>query len=426
MEDLKNKINSTSVEILCIGSELLLGNILNSNAKWIAEELASLGLPHYQQTVVGDNINRIKYAILQASKRSRILIITGGLGPTYDDLTHEAIGATFNTPLKENKELSKSLKQKIKGNSNSAISSIRKQSSIPIGAKVITNNTGTAPGIIWTPIVNFTILTFPGVPSELKDMWHQDGMNWFKKKSFNKGIIKSKILHFTGISETSLSERIKHLMHKENPTIAPYASLGEVKLRVTAKAENNHTANKLIDPIEKEIISFTKDNYFGHGNDSLASVVINLLRKRGETLALAESCTGGGIGNAISQISGCSDVFLGGIISYNNFIKERLLGVPKNLLLEYGAVSNEVVQSMSHGAKKRFNADWVIAVSGIAGPTGGSIEKPIGLVHFSVTGPDIEVCSKELFGKHKSRNAIQKLSVLKGLDLLRLLLLKTS
>tara|TARA_Y100001968_G_C19446730_1_gene765806 strand:- start:3741 stop:5021 length:1281 start_codon:yes stop_codon:yes gene_type:complete len=426
MEQISKSKKECSVEILCIGTELLLGNIINTNAQWISEELSSFGMAHYRQTVVGDNLKRIKKSVLEASNRSRILITTGGLGPTPDDLTHEAISAAFNSHLLENQEIIKVFREKIKNNTKSSHKSILKQALIPSGANIIPNSIGTAAGIIWTPIKDFTILTFPGVPEELKSMWSETGKELIKSISLNKKVFRSKTLHFTNIGEYKLSEKVTHLLKNKNPTVAPYASLGHVKLRITAQAKNEDEAEKIINPIEKEIIKLTKDNLFGYENDSLASVVINLLRKRKETLAVAESCTGGGIGSAISNVSGCSDVFLGGVISYSDLIKQQILGVPKELLDKYGAVSAPVAKAMAEGSIKRFKADWVIAVSGIAGPAGGSPKKPIGLVHFAIAGPDFTHLKKELFGSYRERNAIQKLSVLKGLDLLRLLLLKKS
>ena len=414
------------VEILCIGTELLLGNILNSNACWIAEQLAVLGLSHYYQTVVGDNPDRIKQVVLQARKRSRILITTGGLGPTLDDLTTETIAETFNTPLEEREEAWLDIQNKTRSRNIRSVLSNRKQALLPVDAMLIPNPSGTAPGMIWRAEKDFTILTFPGVPSELKNMWTQTASTWLRENGGSRETLVSRNLKISGVAESILAEELEDLLKSSNPTIAPYASLGEVKLRITAKASNVAQAKKLLAPIEEQLRSRTGLKCYGSDDDTLSSIVLELLRQRGETLGVAESCTGGGIGAALSAIPGASDVFIGGIISYSNSIKNKLLEVPSAILNEYGSVSDQVVQAMAKGARKKLGSDWAIAISGIAGPSGGSKEKPVGCVHIAVAGPKICETSFKNFGAHISRTAIQKLSVLRGLDQLRILLLTSS
>ena len=411
------------VEILCIGTELLLGNILNSNARWIAKELAALGLPHYYQAVVGDNPDRIKQVIQQAKKRSRILITTGGLGPTPDDLTTETIAATFNSPLEENKEAWLDIKTKTHSKDGYSALSNRKQALLPVGAQIIPNPSGTAPGMIWQPKKHFTILTFPGVPTELKIMWNQTAVSWLRKHGGSKETFISRNLKFSGVSESILAEELEDLLQSNNPTIAPYASLGEVKLRITASGSSIEDANKLLDPLEQKLRFRTGLKCYGSDDDTLSSIVLELLRQRGETLAVAESCTGGGLGAALSQIPGASDVFIGGIISYSNSIKTKFLDVPSEMLNQFGAVSDQVVQAMATGARKKLGSDWAIAVSGIAGPGGGSEAKPVGCVHIAIVGPNICETNSKNFGAHMGRTGIQKLSALWGLDQLRILLL---
>ncbi len=424
-----NLINTNSgnaVEILCIGTELLLGNILNSNAKWLAEELASLGLCHYRQTVVGDNSSRLKEILLEASKRTQILITTGGLGPTPDDLTTETIASAFNSPLQERKEIWESIQKKSSPERYSSSQNNRKQASLPLGAEVIPNPSGTAPGMIWSPKPKFTIITFPGVPSEMKRMWHQTAAPWLKKNGGSESHFSSRTLRFTNIAESTLAQEIDDLLQNTNPTVAPYASIGEVKLRITAKAKTIEEAKRLITPVENEIRARTGIRCFGSDEESLASVVIKLLKERGETLAVAESCTGGGIGAAITAIPGSSEVFRGGVIAYENCVKQDLLDVSESLLNQYGAVSQQVVEAMANGILKKIPADWSIAVSGIAGPDGSSTSKPVGLVQFCIAGPSGVSSGPELFSPHRGRLGIQKLSVLKGLDKLRLFLLNKS
>ena len=410
-------------EIICIGSELLLGNIINSNARWLAEELAYLGIPHFRQTVIGDNFIRLSEAVKEASKRSKVLITTGGLGPTIDDITTSTIAKVFNKDLEEQKDLIVDIQRKIGFNKSISLGSIKKQASIPKGAQLIPNRSGIAPGMIWEPIPGFSILTFPGVPSELKEMWSESAIPWLINKKISNEIIHSKTLNFAGINESKLAETFPKLINSKNPTVAPYASLGEVKLRITAKGKSLEEANQLIQPVEKKLLTTMGKKCYGSNNETLASIVLEILRKNNETLALAESCTGGGLSAALTAIPGSSDVFLGGIVAYSNLAKQELLGVSKQIISKNGAVSSEVVEAMAEGVKKRFKATWTIATSGIAGPTGGEKEKPIGLVHFCVSGPNGIKSGHETFGSYRNRKDIQKLSILKALDRLRLILL---
>ncbi len=412
--------NHLGAEILCIGSEILLGNIVNTNSQWIAEQLAILGIPHFIQTVVGDNPDRLRQAILEASNRSTILITTGGLGPTPDDITTKIIADTFNTPMEQRNDILIDLKNKLKNQDIKLSESQKKQSRVPKGAKIINNYSGTAPGIIWSPKDNFTILSFPGVPSELKEMWTKEAALWLINNNFSNKVISSKILHFAGISESLLADKIPHLLQINNPTVATYASAGEVKVRITAKGDNLKETNRLIKPIEKELIQITGLKCFGKDNETLEGLVFKLLLERKETIAVAESCTGGGIGSKLTKIPGSSKIFHGGIIAYNNSIKQRILGVPEELINTYGAVSKPVVESMAKGVQKKFKVNWAISVSGIAGPTGGNKLKPVGLVNFCIKGPKTFITWEERFGSNKTREEIQKLSVLNALDRLRL------
>ncbi len=412
--------NQIGAEILCIGSEILLGNIVNTNSQWIAEQLAILGIPNFRQTVIGDNAYRLKEAILEASNRSKILITTGGLGPTPDDITTKVIADTFKTQLEQRNDILIDLKNKSKHKESKLSESQKKQSLVPKGAKIIKNYSGTAPGIIWSPKENFTILTFPGVPSELKEMWFREASEWLINNNFSKGVISSKVLHFAGISETLLADKITHLLKSKNPTVATYASTGEVKVRITAKGDNLEETTRYIKPVEQELTQITGLKCFGVDNETLEELVFKLLVKRKETIAVAESCTGGGIGSKLTRIPGSSKIFHGGVIAYNNSIKQKILGVPEEIINTYGAVSKPVVESMAKGVQKKFKVNWAISVSGIAGPTGGSQLKPVGLVNFCIKGPKTFITWEKKFGTNKTREDIQKLSVLNALDRLRL------
>ena len=302
------------VEILCVGTELLLGDILNGNARWIAQELATLGLPHYRQTVVGDNTQRLIAAVREASQRSRVLVTTGGLGPTPDDLTTEALAAAFDTPMEERPELWREIEARLSAGGRPVAASNRRQAFLPVGAEVLPNATGSAPGMIWSPTPGFTILTFPGVPSEMKAMWNATAAPWLLQHGGSTGAFSSRVLRFTGVGESTLAEQVGDLIDNDNPTVAPYASLGDVTLRLTARADSASQAADLLDPLEQELRRRTGSSCYGRDADSLASVVLALLRQAGETVAVAESlhrwCPGGRLhcsARGIRRLRGGSD-----------------------------------------------------------------------------------------------------------------------
>ena len=416
----------SGVEILCVGTELLLGDILNGNARWIAERLAALGLPHYRQTVVGDNQERLAAVAREASERCRVLITTGGLGPTPDDLTTESLAAAFETPMEERPELWEEIQAKLSAGGRMVAPSNRRQACLPRGAEVLPNPLGSAPGMVWSPRPDFTILTFPGVPSEMRAMFEATAEPWLRQHGGAAGVYVSRLLRFSGIGESNLAEQVSDLLEGTNPTVAPYAALGDVKLRLTACASTQSEAEALLDPVEQDLRSRTGRYCYGRNDDSLASVVIRLLQDAKQTLAVAESCTGGGLGAALTAVPGSSSVFQGGVIAYSNAVKQALLGVPLDLLEDHGAVSDPVVAAMAEGARKRLGTDWAIAISGIAGPGGSSVQKPVGLVHLGIAGPDGCVASAERFGDRRGRAAVQQLAVIRSLDRLRLRLISQS
>jgi nicotinamide-nucleotide amidase len=411
------------VEILCVGTELLLGNIVNGNARWLAERLAALGLPHHRQGVVGDNRERLIAAVREAAGRTRVLVTTGGLGPTPDDLTTEAIAAAFDTDLVEHPEVWADIVAKRGERGREPEPSLRRQALLPRGASLLANPTGTAPGMIWTPVEGFTVLTFPGVPSEMRTMWEATAEPWLRRSGLAQGVFASRMLHFWGLSESALAEGVADLLALENPTVAPYAGAGEVRLRITARADDDDAARALLEPVERDLRGRTGPCCFGVDGQSLAEVVLERLRQRGESLAVAESCSGGGIGAALTAVPGASDVFLGGVIAYADAIKREVLGVPRELLAREGAVSDGVVAAMAEGARRLCGADWGVAVSGIAGPGGSTPGKPVGLVHIAVAGP--QGCRAEAmrFGSSRGRTWIQTLTVGEALNRLRLRLL---
>ena len=416
----------SGVEILCVGTELLLGDILNGNARWLAQRLAALGLPHYRQTVVGDNPQRLAAAAREAAMRSRVLITTGGLGPTPDDLTTEALAAAFETPLRERPELWDEIQAKLSSGGRPVAPCNRRQAFLPEGAEVLPNPLGSAPGMIWSPQPDFTVLTFPGVPSEMRAMFTQTAEPWLRRHGGASGVFVSRVLRFSGIGESNLAERVADLFEGRNPTVAPYASLGDVTLRLTACGDSPVEAEALLDPLEADLRQRTGVLCYGRDDDSLSSVVLDRLRQHHHTLAVAESCTGGAIGAALTAVPGSSAVFAGGVIAYSNAVKQRQLGVTSDLLERHGAVSDAVVMAMAEGVRDRLETDWGLAVSGIAGPGGGSDEKPVGLVHVAVAGPDGCEAAALRFGDRRGRGAVQQLTVIRALDRLRLRLLAQS
>lgn len=416
-----------SAEILCVGTELLLGDILNGNARWLARELASLGVPHHRQVVVGDNRERLMAAVREAAGRCRLLITTGGLGPTADDLTTEAIAAAFAVPLVEHAEVWADIQAKLGARGRPVAPSNRRQALLPEGAAVLPNPTGTAPGMIWSPQPGFTILTFPGVPMEMRAMWHATAVPWLREARLAEGVFLSRRLNIWGIGESVLAEQVADLLALPNPTVAPYAGGGQVTLRVTARAADAAAAEALLEPVEQDIRGRTGAACFGVDDDSLASVVVRELTRRGQTLAVAESCTGGGLGAALAAVPGASRCWLGGVMAYANAAKRELLGVPGPLLERWGAVSDPVALAMAEGARERLGSDWALATTGIAGPDGATADKPVGLVHVAVVGPaPFQGWSEGVrFGASRGRQAIQAVSVGEALNRLRLSLLQT-
>jgi nicotinamide-nucleotide amidase len=409
-----------TAEVICVGTELLLGDILNSNSQYLAKELAALGIPHFYQTVVGDNIDRVHKAIEIAAARSSILIFTGGLGPTPDDLTTESIASYFNTPLVEFPEVIADIQQKFAQHGRRMSPSNRKQALQPEGATLLPNQMGTAPGMIWQPREGLTIFTFPGVPREMHRMWRDTAVSFLKTQGYGQNSIYSRSLRFFGVSESALAEKVNHLFDSTNPTVAPYAGNGEVRLRISARAVSEDAANALIEPIAQEIKEIAGADYYGNDEDTLASVVGGLLRARGQTLSVAESCTGGGLGKMLTDLPGSSDYFIGGIISYADRVKIDLLGVNPEDLATEGAVSEVVARQMAAGVKAKLGTDWGVSITGIAGPGGGTESKPVGLVYIGIADPDGGVAGiKYQLASQRERELIRSMSAAQVLNLLR-------
>jgi nicotinamide-nucleotide amidase len=415
-----------TAEIICIGTELLLGDILNGNAQYLARELAALGIPHYYQTVVGDNPDRIKQVLEVATGRSQLLIFTGGLGPTPDDLTTETLADFFGVPLIERPEILEDIAQKFARRGREMSSSNRKQALLPQGADILTNPIGTAPGIIWQPRPQLTILTFPGVPSEMHRMWHDIAVPYLRGQGWGQEIFASRTLKFWGIAESTLAEKAGSLLHGVNPTVAPYANLGEVKLRISARANSVTEAEALIAPVERQLREIGENYCFGSDDDTLATTVGHLLSKLGQTVAVAESCTGGNLGRMLTEVPGSSRYFWGGVIAYDNCVKMSVLNVTPEDLETHGAVSHTVAQQLAVGVRDLLGTHWGLSITGIAGPDGGTETKPVGLVYLGLAGPDGSVSSSEhRFGEMNGRDWIRHVSACTALHLLRNALLES-
>ncbi|MBW4664552.1 MAG: competence/damage-inducible protein A [Chroococcus sp. CMT-3BRIN-NPC107] len=420
-----------SAEIICVGTELLLGSILNSNAQFLATQLASMGISHYYQTVVGDNPSRIKQVVEvaisrteDAAKQAQLLIFTGGLGPTPDDLTHETLADFFGVKLIEHPEIVADITNKYAQRDRLMTPSNRKQALLPQGAEVLPNESGTAPGVIWEPRPGLIIFTFPGVPSEMRQMWRHC-IPYLQSRGFGRELIYSRTLKFWGIAESALAEKVAPFFDLSNPTVAPYASLGEVKLRLSALATSIAQAEEIVQPVAEQLKLIAGKHYFGADDDTLASVVGQLLLGLGQTLSVAESCTGGGLGQMLTTVPGSSQYFLGGVISYDNRVKTSLLKVDSQDLAAKGAVSATVAEQMALGVKNLLGTTWGLSITGIAGPDGGSDNKPVGLVYIGLAGENSQVRSFEFrFGATKDRALIRHLSLCTALNCLRYQLLE--
>ncbi|MBC8121826.1 MAG: competence/damage-inducible protein A [Gemmatimonadaceae bacterium] len=408
-----------SAEILCIGSELLLGQITNTNAAYLAGELARLGVPHHFQTVVGDNPERIRTALAIAVERAGLVITTGGLGPTADDLTHETLASFFEVPLQDHPEILACIEERYRVRNRVMPAMNAKQAQLPVGAEILPNPVGTAPGILWHPRPGVTILTFPGVPAELKAMWADTAVPFLHAQGWGREIFYSRTLHHWGISESALAEKVEPYFNLINPTVAPYASNGQVKLRITARAADRNAALTLIAPVERELSALAGLDCYGADEDTLSSVVGHMLANRGETLVVAESCTGGMLGELITASKGSSRYFLGGVIAYADEIKTALLGVKSEEIVSQGAVSAGVARQMALGVRERFASDWGVGITGVAGPGGGTETKPVGLVYIGLCGPAGEEVQEYRFDGQRGREWIRRVSSLSALDHLR-------
>ncbi|GAA0126657.1 competence/damage-inducible protein A [Clostridium sp. CTA-19] len=380
-------------EIIAVGTELLLGDILNTNAQYLSRRLSELGIFCYHQSVVGDNPQRLKETYELAFKRADLVITTGGLGPTKDDLTKEISFEFFKKESVLHEESLKRIEDRFEKMGREMAKNNIKQAYFPKDAIVLRNDNGTAPGCIINEN-NKILINLPGPPKEMKPMFEESVVPYLS--NFQNVILISKVLRVIGIGESSAEEMISHIIENQtNPTVAPYAKDGEVTFRITATAENENKAKELIVPIEEKLKEIFKENLYGEGDDTLEDVLGKILVENNLTVSTAESCTGGLLGAKLINYPGISAVFLEGAITYSNDAKMRTLGVKEETLKEFGAVSSETAKEMAEGIAKRCGARIGISTTGIAGPGGGTDEKPVGLVYVGVY-IDGEVSTKKL------------------------------
>lgn len=405
------------VELISVGTELLLGNIVNTNTQFLAEKCALLGLTMYHQVTVGDNHDRLAEVIWTALKRSDVIILTGGLGPTEDDLTKEVCAEVMGFPLVEDTHTHERIEEYFRNNIYKVIPDNNwKQAIVPAGCIVLDNDNGTAPGLILEKYGKSAIL-LPGPPNELYPLFMNQVYPYLQK--LQPEVIRSQMVKICGVGESQVEDKILDLIDKQqNPTIATYAKTGEVHIRVTAKAATEEDAKKLVKPVVKEIKNRFGDYvYSTKEEETLEQAVVRLLKKYELTVTTAESCTGGLLAGRIINVPGASEVYNEGFITYSNKAKRKYLDVSKSTLKKYGAVSEQTAREMATGGVFATDSDACVAVTGLAGPDGGSEEKPVGLVYIATYMKDKVNVQKYQFKGNRAK--IREQAVVKGLDLLR-------
>ena len=404
-------------EIVSVGTELLLGQIVDTNAAYLARILSELGVSVYRRVTVGDNMERLVAALKEAIDTSDAVFTIGGLGPTMDDITRDGLAEAFGDALRINPEIAAKLTAFFEKRGYVMSESNLRQALVPTQGRALDNPNGTAPGLLFEVGGKFGI-ALPGPPNEFIPLVDNEVVPYVRKITGNVGTIRSLVLRVAGVGESAVEERIKSLMMDANPSVAPYAKLGEVHLRVTAKADTAEHADILIAERAALVREILGNAIYGENDDPLEKAVVTALKERGQTVATAESCTGGLVAQRITDVAGSSAVFPGGVVAYSNAAKTDLVAVPEEMLNEFGAVSAEVAQALAEGAKNRFNADYGIGITGIAGPGGGSAEKPVGLVYLAVVYPG--GCDADHAHYIGSRSVVRHRASQTALNMLRL------
>jgi nicotinamide-nucleotide amidase len=406
-----------SAEIVAIGTEMLLGDLVDTNTAWMSARIAALGVSIYRHTTVGDNEERIVTALREAASRADLVIATGGLGPTSDDVTNECLAVVADREMVEYPEARQHVEEMFRRMGRELNPSNYKQTFFPEGSELIPNPSGTAMGALLEHDGTL-FATLPGVPTEMKGMFEETLEPLIEERS--DGSIVSRTLWFIGLGESALAEKVQDLLDASDPTVAPLAGQGKVRLRITARAATPEEAEEKIEPIAEEILSRLGEYHFGEDDETLEGAVGRLLTDRSATLALAESCTGGLLAKRLTDGAGASAYFVEGLVTYSNEAKERLLGVPHDLLVEHGAVSEPVARAMAEGVRENAGADYGLSVTGVAGPDGGSEEKPVGLVFVGLSDEGGTVAQElDLSAFRRSRETIRERSANRAFDLLR-------
>ncbi len=405
-----------TVEIIAVGTEILLGNIVNTNAAYLAEKCAVLGLSCYHQDVVGDNEERLSETLKLALSRSDIVLLSGGLGPTQDDLTKEAAAKVLGKELYLHEPSKEAIRQFFAERKMEITENNWKQAMVPEGCIVVDNPGGTAPGIIMAENGKHVVL-MPGPPGELIPMFERSIMPYLA--GLTSGVIYSQTVKICGVGESKAESMVEDIVDaQKNPTIATYAKTGEVHLRVTATAQDEKEAKKLVKPVVKELKGRFGNHVYTTDNDvTLEKAVVDLLTANKLTACTVESCTGGMLSARLINVPGVSEVFKSGYVTYSNKSKRRLLGIKKNLLVKHGAVSEQIAREMAKTAAALARTDVSVSTTGIAGPDGGTPEKPVGLVYIGCN-----VCGRITVKEchfHGRREKIRESTVSAALSLMR-------
>ncbi len=405
-------------EIINIGDELLIGQVVNTNASWMATELTLAGVNVVQITAIADHEQAIGNALDQAAGRADIILMTGGLGPTKDDITKKVLASYFNSKMIFHEPTFEQVKAIFKARNFEVSDVNRNQALIPEKCTPLFNKNGTAPGM-WFEQNNKVFVSMPGVPFETKVMMKEQVIPKLKEFFKLKSIVYKTVMT-TGLGESFLAEKIKDWENNlpENIKLAYLPQPGIVRLRLTAKGENEAHLRKEIDLQVNKLHKLVDDLIFGYDDVTMEEVIGQLLTKSGKTMSTAESCTGGYIAQMITSVAGSSNYFMGSVVSYSNQAKINLLNVPEQAIEQYGAVSKRVVEAMATGARQKFNTDYAVATSGIAGPSGGTDEKPVGTTWIALATPNGVKSKLYHFGEHRGRNI--RRAALAALDMLRL------
>ena len=400
-------------EILSCGTELLLGHITDTNATYLSQQLAPLGIDLYFVSQVGDNLGRIVETLQRAMQRSDLIIMTGGLGPTEDDLAREAISTLVGETMQVDPQLETELRAMFAKIGSVMPERNIKQATLIPSAQSLSNPVGTAPGW-WVEKDNHIIIAMPGVPREMYRMWEYEVMP--RLATHTGGVIFTRILRVAGLGESTVEEQLHELLHNTNPTIATYAKTDAIDVRITAKATTREEAEAQVSAMEEQARTILGHHVFGVDRDTLQSVVGQMLKERGQTLAVMESLTGGLLASSITDVPGSSEYFVGGIVSYSTELKAQM-GVPREILEQHGAVSEPTARAMAHAIRKRLGADFGLGITGVAGPDRQE-GKPVGTVYIAIEGPMGLVTGKGP-GWRASREDQKRLAVMAALNLLR-------